>query len=282
LEQLPAVVNALGGGPTCYVAGEVAMSYREIEPEAPLRRFVDCFWVRSDDRAGSSHASHRILPDGCIDVILDVNRGLAKVVGTMTRAVLIPALGDAQLVAVRFKPGGAVPLLGIPAVHLTDRSVPIEEFGYSDLGVRFGGDAGSSARALAELQRWLLGRQASASAPDRQVGHAVARLSSSTPPSIQALARELACSRQHLRRRFLHQVGIAPKDFARVARLQRTVAYLPHCESLAEAAVCSGYFDQAHLAREFRLLTGVSATMLRAERFHFSNPSSVGPGRLRT
>ena len=73
------------------------------------------------------------------------------------------------------------------------------------------------------------------------------------------LERELAMSRQHLARLFHVGVGVAPKVFARVMRLQRTLRSFPTTAgSLAEIALANGYFDQAHLCREFRTLAGLS------------------------
>jgi methylphosphotriester-DNA--protein-cysteine methyltransferase len=113
------------------------------------------------------------------------------------------------------------------------------------------------------------------SAPDPLVAHAVARLFSPAAPSTSALAAELGYSRQHLRRLFLHHVGLAPKELGRIARLQRAVDHLQRfpAHALARAAVALGYFDQAHLARELRLLAGISATDVRA------HPGSIFPIR---
>ena len=66
---------------------------------------------------------------------------------------------------------------------------------------------------------------------------------------------------------FCAEVGIGPKQLARVARLQRAVALLQGGSgSLAAEAAALGYFDQAHMARDFRALAGVTPAAVRLER----------------
>jgi AraC-like DNA-binding protein len=274
------------------------MPYREIVPELCLRPFVDRFWVQTSAGAGGAGGvgiagiggfgdagaagvatprSHRVLPDGCIDVLVHLgDDGATEIVGTMTSAIVVPG-GPSEVAAVRFKPGGAAPLLGLPVAELTDRSVPLADLASASSGanglelrhlMRAEGD--SVLHVVAELQRRLLARLASSVGvprPDATVAHAVARLFSESPPPMSELARELGWSIQHLRRLFLRHVGISPKELARVARLQRAVARLQRhrAESLASAAAALGYFDQAHMARDFRLLAGASPTTVRAE-----------------
>jgi transcriptional regulator GlxA family with amidase domain len=75
-----------------------------------------------------------------------------------------------------------------------------------------------------------------------------------------ALARELGWSHRRLIVRFREQVGLTPKALARVIRFDRVVSELrsSRARPLAEIAVGCGYFDQAHLNRDFRDLAGTT------------------------
>jgi AraC-like DNA-binding protein len=63
-------------------------------------------------------------------------------------------------------------------------------------------------------------------------------------------------------------VGLTPKRYCRVQRLQRAIRELRGVgaarRQLAEIAAGAGYADQAHLTREFRALVGVSPGEYRA------------------
>ncbi|HTV21456.1 MAG TPA: helix-turn-helix transcriptional regulator [Polyangiaceae bacterium] len=255
------------------------MSYRELLPPPRLRPFVDRFWTRvASGVEGASVASAvamaapspaLILPDGCIDVLIDVASGSARVVGTMTHAVADPLTGDASVAAVRFKPGAAGAFLRVPALELTDREIAV-----SDLGCRWlcarpaeNGSSEAARRTLAALERALLARLPGAVLPG-EVREATRRLLGREPPTVDALARELGRSRQHLARQFREHVGVSPKEFARVARLQRAIAAMQQslAPELAAVALEVGYYDQAHMSRDFNDLAGLTPRQARAAR----------------
>jgi len=115
------------------------------------------------------------------------------------------------------------------------------------------------------LEHELLRRLGGVADPDPVVAAAVRALSREEPPSVVALAGHVGWSRQHLRRMFRAHVGVGPMTFARIARLHRAIRRLQQgrAESLAGAAAALGYFDEAHMARDFRELAGTSAGAAR-------------------
>ena len=94
--------------------------------------------------------------------------------------------------------------------------------------------------------------------PDPTVIAAAGALSRGIP--VGAVARDLGLLPRTLRRRFTRQVGLTPKRFARVLRMQRLVRGLDGQSEVdwAAAAARHGYADQSHLADEFRELAGVT------------------------
>jgi AraC-like DNA-binding protein len=238
--------------------------YRELPPHPALSPFVDRFWVSVEDAAPPPR---RILPDGCIDVLVDLlHGGPPIVVGTMTRASVFEPRGPIRIAAVRFRPAGAVPFLSVSARELTDRTFGCDEVGARWLADAPWADAVDPVGAVDSLQRSLLRRLAALERPDPVVAHAVAALFGSEPPSIEALGRDTGWSRQHLARAFRFHVGVSPKQLARVARLQRAVVDLQRgrAHGLADTALRLGYFDQAHMTRDFRALAGLTPAEARA------------------
>jgi AraC-like DNA-binding protein len=90
---------------------------------------------------------------------------------------------------------------------------------------------------------------------------------------IGELARETGWSARHLDNRFRAEIGLTPKTAARVIRFDRARRMLMgrvsagHPPDLARLAAAGGYYDQAHLAREFRGLAGVPPSRWLAEEF---------------
>jgi AraC-like DNA-binding protein len=95
--------------------------------------------------------------------------------------------------------------------------------------------------------------------------------------SVTWLAAELGWSRKRLVAHFRDEVGLAPKVAARVMRFGAMTSRLRsgRRQSWAELALDLGYFDQAHLAREVRLLAGVTPGELLADL----RRGSAGDGR---
>jgi AraC-like DNA-binding protein len=123
-------------------------------------------------------------------------------------------------------------------------------------------DADPLLTAARRLEHLLLARLPAVAAPDPVMVEAVRALLSRSPLAIDRLARHLGFSRQYLARRFRDAVGIGPKVLARIARLHRALGVLQPTSrrpsTLAEAALQAGYFDEAHMDRDFRELAGVT------------------------
>jgi AraC-like DNA-binding protein len=83
--------------------------------------------------------------------------------------------------------------------------------------------------------------------------------------TMEALADEAELSQRTLERRFLSVVGVGPKKFARVVRLQNALKRYPQIGSWTDTAFATGYADQSHLIRECRAMLGESPEVLFAK-----------------
>jgi AraC-like DNA-binding protein len=80
---------------------------------------------------------------------------------------------------------------------------------------------------------------------------------------VAELAEEVGWSRRHLAARFREHVGLPPKALARILRFERAAERLRRGADLADAALDSGYYDQAHFNRDFKAFAGVTPTEYR-------------------
>ena len=204
------------------------------------------------------------MPDGSTGMLLRMlgdGVGDVSVAGPRTRALFKRAPPAELALFVEFEPGAGVPFLGVPPHTIADRYARIEDVWGSE-GSRVRDRLLASrtpTQARTALEQALADRlRASPSrASTRLARRAVARLSS-CDMKIESLAAELGVSTRHLRRVFTEAVGVTPKAFARIVRLQRALAPAMRSSSWTERALEAGYYDQAHFIAEFRDLVGTT------------------------
>ncbi|MFC4062533.1 helix-turn-helix domain-containing protein [Planomonospora corallina] len=167
--------------------------------------------------------------------------------------------GTAESVQIDLTPAGARRLLGVPMSELANRVVSLEEVlgPWADAALERLARAGDPRGRLALLDGLLTRRIHAAPAPDPRVGWAWDRLvATGGTAGVTALARELGWSHRHLVARFHDQIGLAPKTAARVLRFERALERLRAGARPAETAAACGYYDQAHMNRDFRAMAG--------------------------
>lgn len=207
-------------------------------------------------RNTGSAGPQRILPDGCMDLILLGEQLL--VAGPDTSARVHPEGTSAPVTGVRLHAGRAPLLLGVPAHELRDRTVPLED-------VWGAGRARVLTERAFEDPSTALAVWATSSGEGDPFGELVRSLLD-RGDSVGAVADAVGYSPRQLHRRLLPVFGYGPQHLGRVLRLVRAVTDADSGRSWSDVAQRAGFVDQAHLARDVRALTGVTPTELRGER----------------
>ena len=278
------------------------MRYSEIPPRPPLNESLECFWTLEGDGPSPGGAPERILPDGCVELILNFGERFSQhnenqrelqprhfLVGQMSGPILISPNGAVQLLGIRFHPGGTSPFLRVPMNELTDQ---IAELGSvsSELErelLLVSEDLSSLRDKISAIESVLIARLLRGSFGSSAVSLASRIVHSAGRVSVDQLATDAGISSRQLERRFLREIGIGPKLLGRILRFQQVFRAVERVDSAwASIAVDCGYYDQAHLIRDFSQFAGQTPAVLLAERSalteaftrktrmsHFSNTS---------
>jgi AraC-like DNA-binding protein len=236
----------------------MASFYRELPPPPGLEAHVACVWT-SHDRAS------RVLPDACADIVFVGGR--VVVAGPATTASLAQPTPGQDRCGVRFRIGSAGAALGIPAIELLDRGVPLAEL-WGQAGRRLEDrvmGAPTIDAALDALTRGVAERLPPPAGGDPLVrGAAVALLRDGA--SLPEAGRAVGLGERQLRRRFERAVGYGPATLVRVQRFQHFLGLAERQPgaALSRLAAEAGYADQAHLTRECGRLSGLSPAALLA------------------
>lgn len=185
----------------------------------------------------------------------------ALVGGLHTKPAVIAHDGNQYGVQLELTPAGARSLLGLPAAALRGAVIGLEELLGSDafeLAERMAAAPAWSDR-FAVLDRVLTRRIGRSDAPARDLAHAWrCVVASGGTTQVSAIAAEVGWSRRHLGERFAREYGLTLKETARVVRFERSKRLIERggSSTLADVAAACGFYDQAHLAREWRDLAG--------------------------
>jgi AraC-like DNA-binding protein len=270
-------------------AESVSESVRAL-PAVPLRPYVA--WYSGYRQEGVSPARHRGLPSPYLTLILtlddpvtvaahpDARQAPAQYAtllgGLHTTPALITHDGRQSGIQIGLNPLGARALLGLPAGELASIDLHAGEV----LG-RVASEAQENLRVatgwaerFAILDQLLLCRLDTDKGPPPAVVQAWrSLLAAGGAVTVGQLAREVGWSGRHLQQRFREEVGLTPKAAGRVIRFDQARRRLQNqavrgeLRSLADLAVECGYFDQAHLARDFRELAGAPPSQWLVEEF---------------
>jgi len=260
-----------------------SMRFYEYRPGPRLSEVVEKLWSLSDS---PSHAREQIVPSGTVELVINLHddefriydpsvagdgcrrfRG-AIVSGCYSGPFGIDTREHAAVIGVHFHPGGAG-LLGVPASQIADAHVDLEDLwgrGATELRERLcaSRDRRQRFRILEEVLSARLERVGDGR---RAVKAAVGKLDQRRI-EVGEVGRQLGLSRRRFIEIFTEEVGMTPKRYARVRRFQRALSRAmdrrtPHW---AELALECGYFDQAHLCRDWIEFTGLSPTAFVALR----------------
>ena len=257
------------------------MRYREIIPQPPLNRYVECFWTLEGD--SPSAQPERILPDGCIELILNFGAQFSQhcddtrklqpknfLVGQMTGPIMITPSGPVQLIGIRFNPGGTLPFMRMPLHEVTDQVVELGSLSSTlerDL-LRVAERSNLLLEKIRAIEEFLTTSLTNSKHDSWSMSIAARIIESRGLVAVEELAMDAGISIRQMERRFLSDIGVGPKLIGRIIRFQQVFRAVEQSNNAwAEIAIACGYYDQAHLIRDFNQFAQQTPAVL------FSNQS---------
>lgn len=253
------------------------LGFRAFAPLPPLQKYIQCFWAISRKDKLALPIVNRLAPDGGIGIIFNLGSPLYRyhqskpidykagsiVAGTTSHSVNMGLTGEINAFGVRFHPGRAYPFIRTPIHELTDQVVSLDDIEISISETHFGmmAEAVTLEQKVTILQNLLLAHL-------RDFNH-------KTPLSLQSidlikkshglmkiedLAKQFGMSRRNYERQFKTNVGLTPKRFSGIVRVQaaRFQIKTQRDISLTDVGYATGFYDQAHFIREFKSIMNLT------------------------
>ncbi|MFC4619483.1 DUF6597 domain-containing transcriptional factor [Camelliibacillus cellulosilyticus] len=240
--------------------------YREYLPSKCLASYVACYWT-VDYAPSVKKKLHRIIPDGCVDIIIDRKSPsfskAAFVAGLMTEFEAINLSQNVSLFGIRFFSDTASRFLHYPVSEFTGYHVLLEEIWGFEAALMV--EQVVSAAGMTELVEKVEATLMDILHSQPPISDEWFRISmqyiyaNRGMLSIRSLAEELNYSERHLRRIFKKEIGTNPKELLNIIRFQSLLQELYHGSQhrLTDLAVKYGYYDQSHFIRHFKRYYGL-------------------------
>jgi len=235
------------------------MHYAEYPPAPDLAETVACYWQFAIDAELTEPFWHTVPPDGCCSLIFTYPPGdappLGELMGVSTRLLQVEVQPGTVFWGIRLRPGALGCYFAWEAEALRDRVLPLAaQSGWEGLVKQPPGRE--------TFDQWL--RPRLRSKPDPLVSQIVASLNQVNPSRVGEVLAQIPLSERQVQRRFQRAVGVSPKMFARLRRARLALEQLVVAELPTLDVVHSlGYYDQAHLIRDFADLAGQTPAEMR-------------------
>jgi AraC-like DNA-binding protein len=233
--------------------------YQQFRPHEALSPYVDAYWTVSG--SNSSPMPDTILPDGCVDIILNygpsfpaqkgqiMRTGEAWLVGTMTRYKELVRPPATRCTGIRFRPGG----FSFFFDHILLRNTADQTVGFDKTLL----PALPSDDPTAILNRYLIDRLSIPSRPIQPFIEDIYR--SKGRVTVSGLAKQHFMTIRQLERLFQLHLAISPKEFISFVRYQSAASAIRSRKpgaTLLDIACACGYYDHAHLSNEIKKYSG--------------------------
>lgn len=249
----------------------------QIKPSPALSGIVKHFLILESDQG----ATMRIFSDGNTGLAFNYGGPLFKQLPNgsawyaLPESFLYGQLGAYQNVAstdairlliVVLHPYGPSFLLKIPAFELKNQIISLDTFWGTDaktLPDQLDATPFIAAR-IGIIEKWLLEKIRDTTHQNSLTTSAI-RLIHSTNGllTVTELAGALHVHERQMQRAFDNEIGISPKRYSSITRIQSFLKLLrsrPADASLAGLACDSGFYDQPHLVRELKKISGLTPT----------------------
>ncbi len=268
---------------------------KEYNPSPRLGAFVELFWTGRFNLSEAPLLSQRVIPNGYIELIIHLTDAHCELlqgrdyelspdytlIGLFTEPYDVHFRKMVRVLGIRFKPEGIYPVFGMPASEILAAFADMENF----VGKNFREytskvrDSNSVGEMIGLSEAYLLGNVNRRRLNLYYLNRAAEIIRRKNGLiSMEELAGSAFISARQLEREFRQKIGISPKKYMRIARLNEVNRMITKGRrlSLTDVSYACGYSDQAHFIRDFKHFTGESPKNFIKEKERFIvNPNAA-------
>lgn len=236
------------------------IKYEEYQLEE-LSDYCMCIWTIHSKRALNKTIYNYILPDACIDIVIDFSNKTIHFAGFSKDTVAFKLNKKIDFIGVRLKPSAFYIIFGINADKIMDSPIPFTEIdNQSNLEKIF--TLVNIHERINILKKYLLEKiKYKSSLEFIQLVELL--YETPTEQKVINIAQKCGYKERHLYRIFKMNYGVSPKVLLNILRLHLCLTLMIEKDmNLIDIASICGFYDQAHFIKEIKRYTGFSPLQL--------------------
>lgn len=241
----------------------LGIQYSEISPGPELISCIAYYWEFSSQL--SIPSQYQVVPDACVDLILNINsKGPILISLSPISLESFPIQPGDRWFGIRFLPSGIRRFFKMDLGEIKSQTSPFHEIFPKE------------SKELEEILRISNSFFNRIKTCDLYFSELLKKKDLETDPRIQTSLQEIysdfqkpteklgfQISSRHLRRLFSENIGLSPKEFAKVLRFQTV---LRHWKENGSLDIVEGFYDQSHFIKDWKKFTGLTPSSLRKFR----------------
>jgi AraC-like DNA-binding protein len=249
------------------------LGYQLISPNRLLRPYIRSYWYFHRETSLLTCREEYMHPTGGFGIVFNLGDTLRLDAQAVVEPVFLDGvntvsrkmgfLGQVEVMGIRFYEGGAYPFLGVPLNELRNEITFLDALKSSALPELQGRlqEAESLPVRINLLEEWLIGRLLLGKERHEIIpaSLSILREAGGYLP-IPKLAQKLAIGQRQLERLYQSQVGMSPKQYAQLVRVETARLALKQMDGQTTTTLAAdlGFYDQSHLIREFSAVIGMT------------------------
>jgi len=247
------------------------IDFQIYKPHEILKPYIHSYWVVKKE-CFEQPLTLKILSDGSMGFVvnfsdvynIEVNNHTTQckdkfiIDGPTKYPSYISFSKNLDLIGIRFNPAGAYLFLDEEIENFVDKHIAMKESESWPLGSLYKNliDEKTTHNKIAYIEKFLIHKlQTTTKRNSPWIFNFIQKaIAKKGDINVSVLSNEFKISIRQLERKFKQEVGLSPKLYFRILRLQNAKEALSslNIETLTTTAHDSGFFDQAHFVREFK------------------------------
>lgn len=226
-----------------------------------LDNYCMCIWTMKSPKKQHRKISNNILPDACIDIVIDFGSRTICFAGFSKETEDFKLEEEIDYMGVRLKPSIFYLLYNIPADEIMDKEIPFDfiekEFSLYEIL-----DFKDTSERIECLKNYLI-KKTKAKKEMKFLEIVEELYKCPKDQSVNDIAKNIGYNERHLYRLFKTYFGVSPKVLLNILRLHLCLTLmLDDNVPLVDIANLCGFYDQAHFIKEIKRYTGYSPLKL--------------------